>query len=128
MTRIFIFCEGQTEDVFVREVLRPHFQRIDVLLTPIIIRTGPQGKGGVSSYGKIRRQIEIKCKEDPTAWVTTFLDFYGLPTDFPAMGAAGSSIDRAKAVEKAFQDDIAQRNFLANLIIHEFEGLQVALQ
>lgn len=52
MTRIFIFCEGQTEDVFVREVLRPHFQRKDILLTPIIIRTGPQGKGGVSSYGK----------------------------------------------------------------------------
>lgn len=123
MTRVQIFCEGQTEDVFVREVLGPHFQRLNIWLNPIIIRTGPQGKGGVSSYGKIKWQVENKCKEDASAWVTTLLDFYGLPTDFPAMKAPGDSITRAKAVEEAFQNDIAQPNFLANVVVHEFEGL-----
>lgn len=123
MTRVHIFCEGQTEDVFVREVLAPHFQRMNTWLNPIIIRTGPQGKGGVTSYGKIKWQVENKCKEDATAWVTTLLDFYGLPSDFPAMTSKGDSLTRAKAVESAFHTDIAQPNFISNIVVHEFEGL-----
>lgn len=123
MTRVHVFCEGQTEDVFVREVLHPYFQRINIWLTPIIIRTGPQGRGGISSYAKIRRQVERKCKEDKTAWVTTMLDFYGLPSDFPAMTSTGNSLARAKAVESAFQKDIDRRNFISNIVVHEFESL-----
>jgi len=103
MTRIHIFCEGLTEDVFVREVLRPHFDRLAVSLNPIILRTGAHGKGGVVTYGKVKWQVENKCKEDPDSWVTTLLDFYGLPKDFPGMNSAGNSIDRAKAVELSFQ-------------------------
>ncbi len=123
MTRVHVFCEGQTEDVFVREVLRPYFERMNIWLTPIIIRTGPQGKGGVSSYGKVKRQVEIKCKEDKAAWVTTMLDFYGLPSDFPAMTSAGDSLTKAKAIESAFQEDVSQRNFISNIVVHEFESL-----
>lgn len=124
MIRVHIFCEGQTEDVFVREVLRPHFERLGIWLNPIIIRTGAQGKGGISSYGKIKWQVENKCKEDPSAWVTTLLDFYGLPKDFPGMTAtAGTSLDRAQVVISAIQADIVQRNFIAYLVVHEYEGL-----
>lgn len=124
MTRVHIFCEGQTEDVFVRELLCPYFERLGVNLNPIIIRTGPKGKGGISSYGKIKWQIERKCKEDPGAFVTTLLDFYALPTDFPMIVIAqGASIARAKIIEAAFNADIAQKNFVANLVVHEFEGL-----
>ena len=123
MTRVYVFCEGQTEETFVRGVLGPHFQHMNVWLTPILIRTGPKGKGGVSSYGKIKRQVEIMCKEDSTAWVTTMLDFYGLPSDFPKMTSTGDSLARAKSVERAFQADIARRNFISNIVVHEFEGL-----
>lgn len=123
MTRVHVFCEGQTEDVFVREILSPHFLRMNVWLNPIILRTGPQSRGGVSTYGKIRWQVENKCKEDTTAWVTTMLDFYGLPTDFPTITPHGDSLTRAKAAESAFQMDIAQPNFIPNIVVHEFEGL-----
>lgn len=123
MTRVHIFCEGQTEESFVREILGPYFSPIDIWLNPIIVRTGPQGKGGVSSYGKIKHQIEIKCKEDQGAWVTTLLDFYGLPSDFPGIHTTGNSITRARAVEGAFQSDIKYSNFLAHIVVHEFETL-----
>lgn len=123
MTRVHIFCEGQTEDVFVREVLSPHFQPLNIWLNSIIIRTGPQGKGGVTSYRKMKWQVENKCKEDATAWVTTLLDFYGLPSDFPAMTSKTDSLTKAKAVENAFQMDIVQPNFIANIVVHEFESL-----
>lgn len=123
MTRVYVFCEGQTEEIFVRGVLGPYFQHMNVWLTPILIRTGPRGKGGVSSYGKIKWQVERKCKEDSTAWVTTMLDFYGLPSDFPAMTSTGDSLTRAKSVEQAFQADIARHNFISNIVVHEFESL-----
>lgn len=123
MTRVYVFCEGQTEGVFVREVLVPYFQPMNLWLTPIIVRTGPQGKGGVSTYGKIKWQVERKCKEDSAAWVTTMLDFYGLPSDFPEMTSTGDSFSRAKTVEQAFQADIARHNFISNIVVHEFESL-----
>lgn len=123
MTRVYVFCEGQTEETFVRGVLGPYFQPMNLWLTPILIRTGPKGKGGASSYGKIKRQVERMCKEDSTAWVTTMLDFYGLPSDFPAITLKGDSLTRAKTVEHAFQADIAQHNFISNIVVHEFEGL-----
>lgn len=124
MTRVHVFCEGQTEETFVRKVLFAHFGRMNIWLNPILVRTSKRGKGGVVSYHKIKWQIETKCKEDPTAWVTTLIDFYALPSDFPGMAThSASSIGRAKLVEEAFQLDIAQSNFIANLVIHEFEGL-----
>jgi hypothetical protein len=123
MKRVHIFCEGQTEDVFVREVLRPYFNNRQIWLNPIILRSSSRGRGGVYSYPKIKRQVENLCKEDPTAIISTLLDFYGLPVDFPGMNVSGNSMDRAKAVREAFQKDINQPNFLANLVVHEFEAL-----
>jgi hypothetical protein len=125
MTRIHIFCEGQTEETLIREVLQDHFQRIDTFVNPIIVRTSKTGKGGVSTYGKIKSQINRKCLEDPTAWVTTMLDYYGLPSDFPGKqsAAAVSSLNFAEHLEKSFQQDIGRQNFIANLVVHEFEGL-----
>ncbi len=123
MIRVHVFCEGQTEETFVREILQPHFNTINVFLYPIIVRTSKYGKGGVSTYGKIKFQIEKKCKEDSLAWVTTLLDYYKFPHEFLELNNEASSIDQAQAVEAAFQDDIAQSNFIAHLIIHEFEGL-----
>jgi hypothetical protein len=125
MTRVHVFCEGQTEETFVREVLREHFEPQNIWLNPILVRTSRYGKGGISTYGKIKRQIERKCKEDETAWVTTLFDFYGLPGDFPgpSKGEILPSFNRAKKVINAFQEDIGLHNFIANLVVHEFEGL-----
>lgn len=125
MIRIHIICEGQTEETFVREVLQDHFQRLGIFVNPIILRTSKTGKGGVSSYGKIKNQINRQCLEDATAWVTTMLDYYGLPPGFPGKTKAPvvSSLILAKHLEDSFQKDIDHRNFIANIVVHEFEGL-----
>ena len=34
-----------------------------------------------------------------------------------------TSIEKAKIIQRSFQEDIAEANFIANLMIHEFEGL-----
>jgi hypothetical protein len=53
------------------------------------------------------------------------IDFYGLPNDFPGKEESKGMLpfDKAQKIEKAFEADIAQSNFIANLVVHEFEGL-----
>ncbi len=58
MTRIKLLVEGQTEEVFVRELLQPHYSRMGLYMTPIIVSTSPGYKGGMSSYAKVRPQID----------------------------------------------------------------------
>jgi hypothetical protein len=126
MIRLHIFCEGQTEETFVRELIEPHLRSFNTSVNTIILRTSPTGKGGISTYGKIKNQVERKCKEDPASLVTTLIDYYALPSDFPGKNNSStgiSSFDRAVRVENEFQADIGHRNFIANLLIHEYEGL-----
>ncbi|AXJ02418.1 protein of unknown function (DUF4276) [Cyclonatronum proteinivorum] len=123
MKRVIIFCEGQTEETFVRTVLAPHFQGLSIWIYPVLLKTSSSGRGGVVTYGKIKRQLIRKCKEDPSAWITTMIDFYGLPQDFPIFERFQQLADTINAAEAAFEQDIAAPNLIANIIVHEFEGL-----
>jgi len=126
MTRVHVFVEGQSEETFVSEILQQHFSRIRIYLNPILVRTGKKGKGGISTYGKIQWQIKQKCKEDRDAYVTTMLDVYGLPKDFPGKAEAlklADILDRVRSLEAAFSEDIGHKRFIPNLLMHEFEAL-----
>jgi len=125
MTRIKIFVEGQTEETFVRDVLEPSFRLQRKWLVPILAKTSSNGRGGIVSYGKIKHQVSRLCREDRSAYVTTMIDLYGLPKDFPGRDSAprGSCFDRACYLEQQFAQDINEQNFFPNLIVHEFEGL-----
>lgn len=128
MSRIYLLVEGQTEEAFVGELLKPHYARIGLYLTPIIVSTSAGHKGGVVSYAKIRHQIVRLCRQDAGAKVTTLFDLYALPGDFPgkidpAYPAQGSGIQKADFLESKLKQDINESNFLPNLLVHEFEAL-----
>lgn len=128
MTRIYLLAEGQTEEVFVRELLVPHYARLGLYLTPIIVSTRPGYKGGVVRYEKIKPQIGRLCRQDEGAYVTTLFDLYALPQDFPgktdaAYPVTGSGQQKAKFLESQLAQDIDQANFIPNLMVHEFEAL-----
>jgi len=125
MTRIKLLVEGQTEEVFVRELLQPHYARMGLYMTPIIVNTSPGYKGGMTSYAKVKPQIKRLCLQDPEAWITTMFDLYALPTDFPGKATAlqGSGQQKAQFLEQRLATDIALRNFLPYLQVHEFEAL-----
>lgn len=128
MSRVYLLVEGQTEEAFVNELMMPVYASRGLYLTPIIVSTSPGHKGGVVSYGKVRPQIERLCKQDSGAYVTTIFDLYALPGDFPgksssAYPATASGHDKAKFLEAELAMDIGQRNFIPNLLVHEFEAL-----
>lgn len=128
MSRVYLLVEGQTEEAFVNELLRPHYARLGLYLIPIIVSTSPGYKGGVVSYAKIKPQIDKLCKQDAGAHVTTLFDLYALPGDFPGKGSpayptTGNGKRKAEFLEAELAKDIAQRNFIPNLLVHEFEAL-----
>lgn len=128
MSRVYLLVEGQTEEAFVRELLTPHYARIGLYLTPIIVSTSPGHKGGVVSYAKVRPQISRLCRQDAAAHVTTLFDLYALPSDFPgktdpAYPRDGTGVQKAAYLEARLGQDINESNFLPNLLVHEFEAL-----
>jgi hypothetical protein len=128
MTRVYLFVEGQTEEAFVNELLVPHYARIGLYLSPILVRTSQSSRGGVVSYAKVRPQIDKLCKQDAGAHVSTLFDLYALPGDFPGKGdpsysALANGQSKADFLEAELKRDIRHRNFIPNLIVHEFEAL-----
>lgn len=131
MKRVYLLVEGQTEETFVRELIAPHCERFNVYATPIILTTSPGHRGGVASYGKVRNQVLRLCRQDRNALVSTMIDLYALPNDFPgkstdAYPAQGSGRQKAQFIESRMTEDIPESNFLPHLMVHEFEALLFA--
>lgn len=118
MKRVFVYCEGPTEETFVNRILAPLFEKKQIYLYA-------SSCGGVSKYSKIKRDLATLCKHDPSAIITTMLDYYALPMDTPGMrdAVAGTIYDKVKHVETKILKDIGADNLLPNLMLHEFEAL-----
>ena len=132
MKRIHIVCEGQTEEMFVKELLYPSFLSKGLRLIPVLIGK-PGHKGGNFRFERLLADVRNRLLGDPTAFCTTFFDFYGLPNDFPGKQAA---TDKARSQEKAqlvchamvekltrkLGDD-AMHRFIPYIQMYEFEAL-----
>ncbi len=131
MKRIYVVVEGETEEIFVKQVLQPYFNVYKIFLYPCMIITnrylGRKGKGGFekqSGYQKHIKKTILNTLNDQSAFCTTMLDLYGLPNDFPGINIEyHNSNEKLARLETALQQDINNTRFIANLVIHEFEGL-----
>lgn len=130
MKKVLIYVEGQTEETFVRNILAPYLlHRCQVLLVPILARTkrtkaGRTFKGGIVSYAKVKKDILRLLTDSSAALVTTMIDYYGLPNDFPGKNSLplGTPYQRVTHLEKEFARDINHSRFLPFIILHEFEA------
>jgi hypothetical protein len=128
--RVLILVEGQTEERFTKQALYPHFLSRGIYLTPTILVTkrvkdGPSFKGGVTSFSHFERDLRRLLYGSGDALVTTLLDFYGLPDDFPGMAdrsQLASPRDRVRHVEAAIHTHFGNHpRLLPFLALHEFE-------
>jgi Domain of unknown function (DUF4276) len=129
--RVLILVEGQTEERFVKDVLAPEFWNQALYLEATILMTkrvkdGPNFKGGVTNYAKFRNDAMRLLNCSGGALVTTLLDYYGLPSDFPGMNTLqqyGTAVRRVDHLERSIADELGNpTNFLPFLALHEFEA------
>lgn len=132
MIRVHVICEGQTEEMFVNELLQPVFQAQGILLIPALVGK-PGRKGGNFKFERLHSDVENRLLGDRTAYCTTFFDYYGLPKDFPGKEAHDSQADiqvKAAAVQQAMTAKLVQligqdpmRRFIPFVQMYEFEAL-----
>lgn len=130
MKRVLVLVEGQTEERFVKDTLAPHLWAQGVDLVPKIavtkrVKSGPDFKGGITDYQKVENDLLRLLGDSGTIGVTSFIDYYRLPGDFPGMSTRprGKPILRAKHVEEVWARKIDHRQFRPFLMVHEFEAL-----
>ena len=130
MKRLYILCEGQTEEEFVNALINPYFQSMNIYAQPIICSTKitptKKYKGGVSSFSKVKKELKRLCGEHPNELVTTMFDLYAFPYDSLKFKNIPSDVyEKVEHIEKAISDEIGNRfgNMVFSLILHEFEAL-----
>jgi len=128
--RVLVLVEGQTEELFVKRLLAPHLAPHQVQLRPTIVETkrpaaGPPFKGGVTKYSHVKRDLKYLLHDTDAAIITTMLDYYALPEDFPGYCEAisGDYAARVSHLEQALAEDIGSHRFVPYLQVHEFEAL-----
>ncbi|MEO5348264.1 MAG: DUF4276 family protein [Magnetococcus sp. YQC-3] len=132
MIRVYVICEGRTEAIFVKDVLREFFAGSGIhVLAKIIGRPGH--KGGNIQFDRLYADLRDLLLEDRGAYCTTFFDFYGLHNDFPGKKEAQQqrvSKDKFNCVvngmARTIQEKLGEapaRRFIPYIQMHEFEGL-----
>ncbi|GFH37253.1 DUF4276 family protein [Streptomyces pacificus] len=130
MITVGVLCEGQTEEIMVRDFLGPELVPHGISLVPTILLTrtaagGPMGRGGVSKWSKIERDLRHRLNSTPHwAAVTTLIDYYGIPSDSPGVEdrpAVGARA-RVEHVERAMARRIGHPRFIPYLALHETEA------
>ena len=132
MIRCYVICEGQTERIFIRDVIAPilSYQQID--LRALLISTSKGNKGGALSYERVKHFILNLIKQENNTFVTTFFDLYALDNGFPNFSESQKQVNvynKVTQLEQAFKEDIVKENslfsnrFLPYIQPYEFEGL-----
>ncbi len=129
--RVYVLVEGQTEEQFVNKILTPFFRDRGLFLIPTLlvtkrVKNGPNFKGGVTSFANYKKDLQKLLKGAGGDLVTTMIDYYGLPTDFPGMGnrPTGSPKERVEHVEASLRNHFGDiQNFIPFFSLHEFEAM-----
>lgn len=131
LKRALIVVEGQTEERFVKDVLAPTLAGSDLYLTPVVFTTklvkdGPNFKGGLSNFTKFGGDIHRVLQGSGGCLVTTLVDYYALPIDFPGMANRPMHlppIARVQHVESSLKQHFANHlNFFPFVALHEYEA------
>lgn len=131
---VHVLCEGQTEQGFVDEVLKPYVMTKGISSVKSILVTTNKKKnvrGGQVSYRHALNDLSIMLKsnddgENERHVFTTMFDLYALPDDFPGYSQFHSVQDKYTKVtsfEKAFSEAVGSKRFVPYIQLHEYEAL-----
>jgi len=94
MMEVIVFAEGQSEEQFIKRVVAPALRHLQVFVKPQMLNTSQNAKGGAVSFERLKFNARNTLRQRPDAVLSTFLDLYGLGTDFPEFAIAKSLTQR----------------------------------
>ena len=130
MKRLVIIVEGETEESFVNNILRPFFCSKGLYNTIQCFNT-KHSHVGVSKYSYIKKDILNTIYEKDVV-VSMMIDFYRLLSDFPGFNdlkATQTHQEQANLLEARIKKDLENsqkqlfENFIPYIQLHEFETL-----
>ncbi|MCU0749209.1 MAG: DUF4276 family protein [Akkermansiaceae bacterium] len=133
--RLFIYCEGQTEEMFVERLLRNHLAHHGVKVErPELCATtlDPAGqRGGFVNWDAIEFDLKqtFAGDSDPNLRFTTLLDVYRMPPKLLTLAGFTGAITLptdVEIVEAAIERVFNEPRFKAYLQRHELEALLLA--
>ncbi|WP_017324544.1 DUF4276 family protein [Synechococcus sp. PCC 7336] len=133
MARLYLFAEGQTEQTFADDLIRPYLAQHNVFMNkPVLIahakKKGRIHRGGGRKYTPMRNDIIRLLKQDraENAFFTTMIDLYAIHPDFPGLAEAKritqNPLERVEFLEQKFAEDIGDRRFIPYIQLHEYEA------
>lgn len=122
MKRLVFIVEGDTEIILVEKIIVPYLISLGfsnaMHAQTIITNRKQHKKGGVQNYEKFKNEI-IRTLAQGNVIVTTLIDFFRLPTDFPNYSPDATKIDRIEILDDFDSTD----NLVPYIQLHELEAL-----
>lgn len=130
MTRLLVLAEGDSEELFVQNILAPHLEHFGVYAHATGVVSKRLASGRKFTGGNLWSNVRLSLQPllaDSDAWVTTLLDLYGLPDDFPGLSELpsppGSPLDNVRHVETALLTTMGSpARFIPFIALHELEA------
>ncbi len=137
MIRLYLFAEGQTEQTFADNILKPHLAQYDVFMDKIMVisharKHGIVHRGGGGKYQPMKNDIIARLKQEKSSNVffTTMIDLYAIRPEFPGLNESEklrqSPSKRVEFLEQKFAEDIVAEigdwRFIPYIQLHEYEA------
>lgn len=133
MVRLYLFAEGQTEQTFADNVLKPHLASHGVYLNrPILIaharKKGKVHRGGGRRYEPMRNDIRRLLAQEKSGDVffTSMIDLYAIGRNFPGLdeadGLKNIPYQRVEFLQNAWGEDVDDSRFIPFIQLHEYEA------
>ncbi|MDV7138742.1 DUF4276 family protein [Maribacter sp. TH_r10] len=127
MKRLYFVVEGFTEREFVNKTLLPYFVSKGIYdVRAVEITTSKGHKGGLANYQHLKTDIDNILKSEREIIVTTFIDFFRIPSSMPKYLELNSkpTIDsKIDLLELGMSQSINDHRFVPYIQKHEFEAL-----
>jgi hypothetical protein len=133
MVRLYLFAEGQTEQTFADNLIKPHLAQYQVFMNrPVLIaharKKGHVHRGGGRNYTPMKNDIIrfLKQEKSSDVFFTTMIDLSAIHPDFPGLAESEvmrqDPLRRVKFLEQRFAEDIDDQRFIPYIQLHEYEA------
>lgn len=124
MKRLVFIVEGDTEVIFINDLVIPYLYRLGfknpMNAQTIITNRKQHKKGGVINYEYLKNDIN-RVLAQGNVIITTFIDFFRLPTSFPNFTTNSKLINE---IEEGISLDFdSNENLIPYIQRHELEAL-----